>query len=1273
MAFEPPIEPRLPLLPLDEREWDWKRFERFCLDLVNALPDVSHADFHGTQGDKQDGIDILAQLTDGRQRTYQCKKHATFGPKRAEDAVKANVFVGADEHVLLVSCITSVKTQKYVAGQPHWRSLDKEGISAMVRTQLDRETARRIVEDHLGAPVRRAFLGPEGPMTFVDPTRYFQPFERVGLFRHSWQLVGRAEELDVLTSALSEKRVVVLPGRGGIGKTRLLRELTGGLADDRVLIAVDDVTITPQAAEDLPLTSITVVVDDVHRRDDLSPLLAELVRRQEPTTLLLATRPQRLEELRGELARVGYESDDIFVADALGDLDISDTEALARQALGPSHQRYAAALAEATADCPLVTAVGGQLLASRAVDPKLLERQQDFRDVVLSRWQEEIVGNLSPSVDPDIAQGALRLVAALAPLSVEGQAIGIAAAELGVSLPILVTVLGELEQAGLLLARGRLRRIIPDVLADHILHRACLDLQGRPTGYADALVNRYAEIAFTELLRNLAELDWRIGQTAGASRLLERVWVKLSADFERADAEGRVNLLNRLAPAAIFAPEEILEIIELALREPAQPSKELFGLTMDDASVRRELPPLLHRVGLHPNLTAKTMSLLWELGRDDRRPLHANLDHPIRIATELGEYGRSSTHPAALLALTEQLLGEGQGDGYYWSPLEMLRPLVARTVTRTSMVGFGVQIRDDYVIAEATSALRRRVLAVISEQALLGSARTQYLAADLYGAALQIPSPPGGAPPAQMIDQWHDEELHIVRHAAELIDSGTPLLRMELRTRLSRYLGMKKWPDVVEAIQAALAAPVDAEEQMLTVFGHSFDLGDSYENTLARHAEFGKGLAADTDPDKRLAAKLNEAVAQLDATRQLQANPLPALAEMATRNPRRGLAIATWLIEHPDQPLARFAGAVLSPLRTSLPEELETLLGRLDGGDLSLRRQLAGYLQGGTWSVDPSASDINRLRRLLRDEDIEIRNTAIHTLLPLTKVNLPLAVELALDADTSLSQHADLIDHVLSEGLPSLEPDQLDARLQALECEPRLSWSSWQLLLGVGSTHPQKTLDVLIARAHADMHGMRPISEARDSGDVLAGFDDTQYMDALRAVRQATLTTDQGSVRRTLGEVFWALDRDENMWLEALGEWLTLPDLAMVKAAARLLDPLPFAQFPDDQDQDRGHQLLLDHADDLSCWLDAASLNGEEHAAIVREALMMVLTGGVFGRTLGESDQHHLTRRERAQTAADARPAGSLSRAFWMDLVRRFEQSISEAKLEDEEFPEGHR
>ena len=63
--FDPPIEPRLALLPLSKRTWSWKAFERFCLDVVKALPDVVHAEFYGAEGDRQDGIDILADLCNG--------------------------------------------------------------------------------------------------------------------------------------------------------------------------------------------------------------------------------------------------------------------------------------------------------------------------------------------------------------------------------------------------------------------------------------------------------------------------------------------------------------------------------------------------------------------------------------------------------------------------------------------------------------------------------------------------------------------------------------------------------------------------------------------------------------------------------------------------------------------------------------------------------------------------------------------------------------------------------------------------------------------------------------------------------------------------------------------------------------------------------------------------------------------------------------------------------------------------------------------------------
>ena len=57
--FDPAIQPRRARLPLDESTWPWKAFERFCPDVVAALPDVAYAEFQGDEGDPQEGVDIF--------------------------------------------------------------------------------------------------------------------------------------------------------------------------------------------------------------------------------------------------------------------------------------------------------------------------------------------------------------------------------------------------------------------------------------------------------------------------------------------------------------------------------------------------------------------------------------------------------------------------------------------------------------------------------------------------------------------------------------------------------------------------------------------------------------------------------------------------------------------------------------------------------------------------------------------------------------------------------------------------------------------------------------------------------------------------------------------------------------------------------------------------------------------------------------------------------------------------------------------------------------
>ena len=1189
--FDPPIEPRLALLPLSKRTWSWKAFERFCLDVVKALPDVVHAEFYGAEGDRQDGIDILADLCNGGQRTYQCKKKARFGPAAARATMIANTYEGASEHVLLVACSTSIETQKEIRKLPRWRLLDQEGISSLVRTELDREAARRIVDDHLGAPIRRAFLGPSGPRTFIEPELYFRAFTAKGLFRHNWTLTGRDEVLSEIEKQLASRQVVVLPGRGGSGKTRLLRALADRLRTNgsgaQVLFVLDDVTITPEAVEDLPLGPVVVVVDDAHQREDLGALIAAFARREAESALLLATRPQRLEELRGSLARAGLSGERVHVAPPLADLSLDATEVLALEALGGPHSAlapHARRLAEATADCPLVTVVGGQLLALRKVEPEMLEHEQDFRDAVLSRWEAEIVGDLSPRIEPAIAQQTLRLLAALAPLSVaDGETLTLAAADIAVTVPELLNVIGDLEQAGLVRARGRLRRIIPDVLADHILHRSCVDGQGRPNGYADVLVERYGGISFAALLRNLAELDWRIGQTRSGQRVLVDVWDGLRERFRFADAYERVVLLNRLRPAAILAPTEVARIIELALHQPSDPAHGPYGHETTDADVRVELPQLLYRVGHHPELTAGVMGLLWELGRDDERPLHSEPDHPIRLTQELGEYGTSLVHPRALLDLVTRLLADGEAIGHHWTPLELLRPLVARAVERTRMVGFGLQMFSIGVVAATTTDLRREVFELIRDQGLIGDSRSQRVAAELLRDALALPQTIGGTTPQEQIDQWHDEQLQLVALSSELIAQGPPLLRMEVRRVISWHSKSKLWPDIAEAAQRATALPASPEERMLLAFAYPLDLAETYTGAQEELQAHGRELAHSPLPDQELIDQLDDAVGQLQAAHQ-HANPLPSIGAMTQENPDRGLALARWLVSNPDRPLAPATGAVLATLRALRPSDVDELVAGLDADDVRLRRLLADYFQSGGLNVDPPPQHIAMMRRLLRDPDLHVRHSAVHALPPLTQVNPVLAVELALVAETSVGRHAEIVDHVLSEHAANLYDNELEQRLVALEHQRQLGWAGWQLLVRVGARWPERVVDLLITRSLSTEPGMRAVADARAGEDILSGFSDDDYYAALRRVRNAALPGQPYRSMRELGKVYWALDRSEDASLTVLGEWLTDPDLTRVQAAARLFDALPFAQVGPRDDSDRNWRMLIERPD-FNKWL----------------------------------------------------------------------------------------
>jgi Restriction endonuclease len=163
----------------------WERFEQFCLALLNDLPEVESATRYAVPGEHQEGIDIEVHFADGSTGGVQCRQRAKFGKPDFDKAVSDNEYE-ATRNIVVTTGPATVPARKAEREAPGWEIWDIDDIGVNVRERLPRVDARWLVEDHLGAAERRAFLGPDGPLTVARWDRHFAPLLRPNrLFSHT--------------------------------------------------------------------------------------------------------------------------------------------------------------------------------------------------------------------------------------------------------------------------------------------------------------------------------------------------------------------------------------------------------------------------------------------------------------------------------------------------------------------------------------------------------------------------------------------------------------------------------------------------------------------------------------------------------------------------------------------------------------------------------------------------------------------------------------------------------------------------------------------------------------------------------------------------------------------------------------------------------------------------------------------------------------------------------------------------------------------------------
>lgn len=648
---------------------------------------------------------------------------------------------------------------------------DEENLNSVLRlmTRLDQlegrvTTLEATVHDH-GATIQtivreRAEDAANAGRTFYVHDEFFRAHHRgQSLYDFEQQLQGRRLIQEGLDQFLADqsKLIAVLPGRGGIGKTKLLRDWSHRQTAWKVLWTAPGVAQWHPATErEIPSTDVLIIVDDAHRYDDLERLLELALRHVGGTIkLIISLRPSGNDYLKQALATI-MDGSIVTRFDALKPLRGQEVGALALEVLGTDYGHYADQLARVSHDTPLITVAGGRLIARGKITPDLLNNDEEFTTIVLGHLASQYEGQiLTRGV---LKQNFMEVVAALQPVQenspsfCEGVKI-----YLGLYESQTRRSLTTLEDGGVLLRRAGKAAIVPDLLADYMLERASLEPDGTLVGFPEDVFEVFGEDHLPNLLKNLAGLDWRITQRDNGSHLLDRIWSTVTTRFLGQDAADRASFLHRMEAIARYQPERIHAIVQIAMDHEALPARRsvLFRMTQND--VLRRLPAFLGVTILCDSVSRDAFDRLWSLAHNADEEVRRPAEGALKSSIGYHKYKDVETNERILSYVEELALDPGAYTEKF-TPFELIDTLLNREMDDQEWVGRSFRVGALPINPEYFKPVRERALVAISRALISEHSRVAVRATRSLGKAISEFRPRMRNGPTDEEQTWQDEE-----------------------------------------------------------------------------------------------------------------------------------------------------------------------------------------------------------------------------------------------------------------------------------------------------------------------------------------------------------------------------------------------------------------------------------------------------------------------------------------------------------------------------------